>query len=48
MWPVASPPSRRCSAAEPALILFDMGGVLLGNGCDRIARMEAAREFDLD
>jgi len=34
--------------AEPAVIFFDVGGVLLSNGWDRVARMEASHEFDLD
>lgn len=34
--------------AEPAVIFFDVGGVLLSNGWDRVARMEASREFGLD
>ncbi len=34
--------------AEPTVIFFDVGGVLLSNGWDRAARMEASREFGLD
>jgi len=34
--------------AEPAVIFFDVGGVLLSNGWDRTARGEACREFGLD
>jgi len=34
--------------AEPTVIFFDVGGVLLSNGWDRTARGEACREFDLD
>jgi len=34
--------------AEPAVVFFDVGGVLLSNGWDRNGRMDACREFDLD
>ena len=34
--------------AEPSVIFFDVGGVLLTNGWDRVARREACKTFDLD
>jgi putative hydrolase of the HAD superfamily len=34
--------------AEPRVIFFDVGGVLLSNGWDRRSRREACRRFDLD
>ena len=48
MWPVASPPSSKHSAGEPAVVFFDVGSVPLRNGWDRSARTEASRKFDLD
>ncbi|CAN5831169.1 HAD family phosphatase [soil metagenome] len=35
-------------AAEPAVILFDIGGVLLTNGWDHVSRARAAEVFALD
>jgi putative hydrolase of the HAD superfamily len=34
--------------AEPGVVLFDVGGVVLTNGWDRVSRQEACRAFDLD
>jgi putative hydrolase of the HAD superfamily len=44
----AAEPPLTAAAAEPAVVLFDIGGVLLTNGWDHVSRARAAEAFALD